>query len=208
MIALLLGLLITLFSEAWDAGWETRWTPYNWEAPLCSQAEGGRLIMDCQSAAWLSNQDFDYRQPISISGTVYSEPGANSTTAENLAHFVLFGTDDGDGARYSGIYISYKDGYDNVFIIGGGWSRRVAYVPHGVHSVRIDWNQRCRGWWLWRTCSWGYDHYLDGQFLARSTWGLLQEPARVWLGASSVGPGTPNDGSYSHAEFGPIEARR
>lgn len=199
----------TVWTESWDSyeGMLFRWngvgdagSGYN---PRCFQVIPGLLDMNCQSGALISLQKFDYRSPVAMEGSVYAEPSVNSTTTENLSHFTIYGVDDADGARYSGIYISYKDGVDKVFIIGGGYSQQVATVPHGVHKARVVWEQTCTGRFL-RKCSWGYSHYLDGEFLKRTTSGLLKEPASAWVGCSSVGPGAPNDGSSSHCQFGPV----
>jgi len=192
--------LAATWTEDWSGDWQTRWTGVT-GGLQCSQAVDGKLHMDCESGAIVSRQAFDHLQPITQSGTAYAEP--RGTTPGNLAHFVIYETDDCCGARYAGTYLSYDAaaGYDRWWILAGGYTIAQGTAPHKVHDVRIEWRKPCR----W--CAWRYYHYLDGSLLKSHTYGRLQGPASVWLGSSAVNPGQScpaGQTCISHAEFGPV----
>ena len=156
-----------LFTEDWSGDVLSRWVGSGDAGPGFNPrcfTTPGKLIMDCQSGSLKSIQTADYHSPITLEcSSVYTEPGANSTTLENTAACTIFGTDDDQGARYSGVYISYKDGWDKMYIIGGGYATYVGSVAHGTHAVKVEWN--------YRYSSWGYDHWVDGLLINRSTLG-------------------------------------
>lgn len=196
------GVAALTWQETWTADWRDRWLAIG-AGHTCSEAINNVLVMDCQSAAVQSEQRFPVGQRIEVSGRVLSAPGAGSTTVANLAHHVLLGADDGANGQYCGLYVSYDvaAGLDKVFHISYPYSAQIGSVPHGSHVLTVLWEPTV----YMSGRQYGYCNYVvDGQLLHRRTYSFSLPDVAVWKGASSVNPGQGNDGSYSHAEHGPV----
>lgn len=194
------SLPIILFTEAWGNDWQDRWDAIGY-AYDCSFGQNGILIQNCQSAALVSVESFPITQSIAFHGSLYSDIGTNSSTPSNMAHHTLFGADDGDNGQYCGLYLSYNPSNesDEFYAISYPTLEWLAQYPHSTHEVSVTWNYA----YTENNRHYGQCVYaIEGRVLSTIEYIFTVDSLRLWVGANSVSPNMPNDGSTSYAEHG------
>jgi len=187
-----------VWTENWDSmsSVQNRWD--NIGSPCYSIPQPGILDMVCQSNGLASKQYWDKTKEIEVTGRVRAEPAPGSTTDAYWGGLTLYNNNGADN-NY-GELASQR----NVPPFGGDHTAKVVTLTNDIGATITPESP-----WSWhdfkiKYSNGSYDYFVDGNLVKTVNNVPLTADPDIFVLCVSVGTGTPNDGSSSHCQFGPI----